>query len=199
MTRQLYRATANTYTLHSKALSPRTRGTPQCIDFHLDPHDHDDTTLPTDAIPVDLETHPRYYTISRTIPSIQTAPTLLPAQSWDVYISHLDTWEKDILQHNQILHTDLLLKILHSIHKVFIALDGGAHDPLGSFGCLIATKSKILAENGGQASGANPRSFCAKGYGMLSILQLLYIYRPSPVMLLDFRNICYWNAVIFSW
>ena len=32
----------------------------------------------------------------------------------------------------------------------------------------------FLAENGGQASGANPRSFRAKGYGMLAILRLLY-------------------------
>jgi hypothetical protein len=43
-------------------------------------------------------------------------------------------------------------------------------DPLGSFGCLIASKSMILANNGGQAYGANPRSFRAKGYGMLAIL-----------------------------
>ena len=192
-TRQLYRATANTYTLHSKTLSPRTRGTPQCIAFHLDPHDHDHNTLPTDAIPVDPETHPRYYSISRTVPSIQTATTSPPAQSWDAYISQLDTWEQDILQYNQILHTDLLLKLLCSKHKVFIASDGGAHDPLGSFGCLIATKSKILAENGGQASGANPRSFRAEGYGMLSILRLLYRllqYYDIPQIRGPVRMIC---------
>ena len=174
MSRQLYRVNANTYTTHSTTLGPRTRGTPQCIAFHLEPHDHDDTLLPADAIPVDLETHPRYYTIPRTIPSIQTALTVLPIQSWEEYTSHLDTWEKELLQHNQILHRATLLKLLRSKHKVFLASDGGAHDPLGSFRCLIATKSKILTENGGQASGANPRSFRAEGYGMLSILRLLY-------------------------
>jgi hypothetical protein len=55
-TRQLYRATDNNYDLHSKTLGPSTRSTPQCITFHLDPHDHDATTLPTDAVPIDLET-----------------------------------------------------------------------------------------------------------------------------------------------
>jgi hypothetical protein len=169
-TRQLYRAFNHTFESHSKILGPRTRGAPQCIAFHLEPHDHD-TNLPIDAVPIDLEIQPRYLSAPRTIPSIQPASPVPLAASWDKYISLLAQWEQELLLHTHILHSDELLRLLRSNHKVFLASDGGAQDPLGSYGCLLASKSKILAENGRQASGANPRSFRAEGYGMLAILR----------------------------
>jgi hypothetical protein len=172
-TRQLYRASNHTFESHSKTLGPRTRGAPQCIAFHLEPHDHD-TNLPIDAVPIDLEIQPRYLSAPRTIPSIQPASLVPLAASWDEYIALLAPWEQELLLHTQILHSEELQRLLRSNHKVFLASDGGAQDPLGSYGCLLASKSQILAENGGQASGANPRSFRAEGYGMLAILRLLY-------------------------
>ena len=174
-TRQLYRVSNQTTKVHSRTLGPRSHGTPTCIAFHVDPHEHEDSQpLPIDAVPVDLDIQPRYLTISRTVPAILSTTPVAAPRTWEEYLSRLDPWETDLLHNTRILHLQPLLKLLGSKHKIFLASDGGAQDPLGSFGGLVASRSTILAETGGQASGANPRSFRAEGYGILTILRLVH-------------------------
>jgi hypothetical protein len=55
--------------------------------------------------------------------------------------------------------------------------DGGAADRRGSYGALITSCNTILAECGGRALGADPRSFRAEGYGLLAILGLAFHLR----------------------
>jgi hypothetical protein len=60
---------------------------------------------------------------------------------------------------------------------LLLALDGGAHALQGSFGYPLATQDAILLDCGGRAYGADPRSFRAEGYGMLTILRLVHPIR----------------------
>jgi hypothetical protein len=120
---------------------------------------------------MNLVTHPTFLASSRTIPTILPAATIAPALTWDVYLSQLNAWETELFEHITILlDLEALLHLFQSKHQVYLASDGGKSDPLGSYGCLLISKSSILVENGSQANDTNPCSFQAKGYDMLTIL-----------------------------
>jgi hypothetical protein len=82
-----------------------------------------------------------------------------------------------LLTHVVLPNRTLLLHCLRTATELYLAADGGAADCQGSFGCVVATDDCILAECGGPAEGANPKSFRAKGYGLLAIIRLVFHFR----------------------
>jgi hypothetical protein len=133
-------------------------------------------SLPSDAIPIDAVTngsviHFPSVAHIRHCPPPHTAPN---ASTWQEYIRHLPRWDRLLVEDNSIPDINSLLAVIQTEPTLFLCSDGGAKDFKGSFGAVLATGKTILANVGGQAYGANPRSFRAEGYGMLAILRLLY-------------------------
>jgi hypothetical protein len=72
-----------------------------------------------------------------------------------------------------VLDLPALLTALEDNVAFYLASNGGAIPFKGSFGAVLATSDVILAECGGRAQGADPRSFRSEAYGLLAITRLL--------------------------
>jgi hypothetical protein len=136
------------------------------------------STLPSNAVPVDVSEEPYKLVIPHFISGIVPDPVPQPSPlTWAEYFVTLPAWERFLLQNVTILDRDLLFVSLRTADKIYLASDGGAENCKGSFGCVIATDDTIVAECGGFVEGADPKSFRAEGYGMLAILRLLFHLR----------------------
>jgi hypothetical protein len=107
---------------------------------------------------------------------------------WDAYAASLPQWEQFLLTDVVIPDRTLLLHSFCTASELYLAADGGAADCQGSFGYVVATDDCILAECGGLAEGADPKSFRAEGYGLLAILHLVFHLRwfyvtRNPILL----------------
>ena len=126
-------------------------------------------TIPHDVVPVDILSSKTKLKIPFTLPSVLQPPNPPPnATTWEEYTLQLPSWEQELLQHTEILDLPQLLTTLKEDDTIYLASNGGAIHLHGSFGGVIANKTTILAEVGGRAQGANPRSFWAEGYGSLA-------------------------------
>jgi hypothetical protein len=115
------------------------------------------------------------------------------AVTWTTYPSTLPLWDRELLSSVAIIDRARLFPALHEHAVLHLASDGGAVDKRGSNGALLATEEHILVECGGRAQGSNPRSFCAKGYGILAVLRLvihLRYYYVTRNAALRFRLYC---------
>jgi hypothetical protein len=132
-------------------------------------------SLPADAIPVDaqIDTVLHFPSVSR-IRKLPPPTSPGRATSWLAYTNRLPRWDHQLISANVIPDLDLLLNVIETASTLYLCSDGGAKDKKGSYGAVLATEDAILAEVGGRAHGANPRSFRAEGYGMLAILRLLF-------------------------
>jgi hypothetical protein len=102
---------------------------------------------------------------------------LYPHLHGDEYIASLPQWENFLFTNVVIYERTLLLHCLRTEPELYLAANGGAAEFRGSFGCVVATGDRILAECGGLTEGADPKSFRAEGYGLLTILRLVYHLR----------------------
>jgi hypothetical protein len=131
--------------------------------------------LPPDAIPVDTWAEPNKHVITDVISSIvPTLATPPPSFTWPTYLLSLPPWEQELLGSVAVPSRPILLTALRTEDRLFLASDGGACDKKASFGALLATSEQILVECGGRATGADPGSVHTEGYGILTILRLLY-------------------------
>jgi hypothetical protein len=89
-------------------------------------------------------------------------------------LASLPAWEQFLLGDVTILDRALLFQSLRIAAQLYLASDGGAADCKGLYGCVFATNDTLLAECGGCAEGADPKSFRAESYGMLAILRLTF-------------------------
>jgi hypothetical protein len=77
----------------------------------------------------------------------------------------------ELLALNTTLHENTLHAALVSAATLYLCSDGGAiPGGNGSFGFVIANQDTILLEGRGPASGTDPRSYRAEGYGMLALI-----------------------------
>ena len=143
--------------------------------------------LPPNAIPVDAQAQPSsiaFPSISRLqFPPDTPGNALLPA-TFPQYIKALPAWDRLLVQdvHQADLSMQELLELLANPGiELILGSDGGARDPVGSFGAVMAsqqsahgTQDRIILEIGGYAYGLTPSSFRAESYGQLAILRLLF-------------------------
>jgi hypothetical protein len=165
-----------TFTLHP-AKPIRRRPKHPVRAFTLEPSSTT-RSLPAAAVPVDVEQEHNQYVIPSVVSSIMDPPPVpLTPNTWQDYLSSLPQWEQELIADSTIVERRLLFQALRPDHLIYLASDGGAADRRGSFGALIASCDTILAECGGRALGADPRSFRAEGYGLLAILRLAFHLR----------------------
>jgi hypothetical protein len=121
----------------------------------------------------------QHNTSSRPPPfhNLESPPEPALPHTWNAYLLSLPQWEQELLADSSIVERRQLFQALRTSELVYLASDGGATDRRGSFGALLASCNTILAECGGRAHGADPRSFRAEGYGLLAILRLAFHLR----------------------
>jgi hypothetical protein len=136
------------------------------------------TAIPADATPVDHDFEPNKIVSPYHHTSILPAcpPALAPLR-WADYIISLPSWETTLLTSVTFVDKTLLLCALRHDPHLYLASDGGAADKKGSFGALLANADMFLLECGGRAYGADPGFFRAEGYGLLTILRLVFHIR----------------------
>jgi hypothetical protein len=101
------------------------------------------TTLPGDTIPIDIYKYTE--SIFFKFAPITDKPTI-QQQPKDT-----SRWKREILQHLQVLDmTPLYNDLGNKDIQINIVSDGGVHNYHRNFGLVIATKSRILAQNKGQ-------------------------------------------------
>jgi hypothetical protein len=166
--------TLHRYNIHSQKRRSRWTSNGRNSLHHAKPSDVS-TSLPDDAVPVDaqIDTVLHFPSVAR-IRQLPTPPTPGKAASWIAYINRLPHWDHQLVSANVIPDLGILLNVIETASTLYLCSDGGAKDKKGSYGAVLATEDTILAEVGGRAHGANPRSFRAEGYGMLAILRLLF-------------------------
>jgi hypothetical protein len=136
------------------------------------------STLPSDAIPVDVIVERDRYCTPVHIPGLQpSAPLPPPPSTWESFLDSLPVWERSLFPAVQVLNLPALLEALTSNADLYLASDGGAVPLKGSFGAVLATSDTIVVECGGHAFGQDPRSFCSEAYGMLAVTRLLFHLR----------------------
>eukprot|EP00980_Cylindrotheca_fusiformis_P014528 scaffold3908_cov99-Cylindrotheca_fusiformis.AAC.1 len=143
--------------------------------------------LPLQAIPVDVTTSGQYL----TFPSIAgSAPDSLPLStsdegppSFQQYLEQLPHWDWELVVYEAVhcadsTTADLIQQLTDPQQELILGSDGGARDPIGSFGAAIATPSPtatttgaILVEMGGIAFGLATSSFRAESYRQLAPLR----------------------------
>jgi hypothetical protein len=147
----------NSYLLvYPSTLAPSIKGKPTCLAFHKATCNHP-KSLPPNAVPVDCEDKDHYFVISLSLSQQHPPTNPVPAPTlWTHYIKTLDPWEQELRCNFKFMNKVQVILLLQSKQQIFFASDGGAADPYGSFGCLIANKKQILVEGGGQACSTNP-------------------------------------------
>jgi hypothetical protein len=136
------------------------------------------STLPSDAVPVDVTVERDRYCTPVHIPGLQpSAPIPPPPSTWASFLESLPVWERSLFPEVKVPDLPALLEALTSNADLFLASDGGAVPLKGSFGAVLATSDTILVECGGRAYGQDPRSFRSEAYGMLAVTRLLFHLR----------------------
>lgn len=136
---------------------------------------------PADCLPVDCKYHQTFISALGYCNKIPTTQPIWPS-TWEAYLLTLPQWDRALVLEIQMFKLPPLLKLLRSNSDIFICSNGGAKDNRGFFGSVLAFDKEILIEITGQAYGKQPRSFRAKAYGMLAILQF-------PFHIINFHNI----------
>ena len=142
--------------------------------------------LPKDhLIPVHLKRKKNRLTVSIPCgirhPPRNTSPDPTEATSWQDFVCSLPEWEQDLLRDNTDAHnltfeienelpqmTDLLSTLANG-DTLYLVTDGGAIEPKrGSFGWVLATKTKVLWTGKGFTRGYPINSHRAEAYGRLA-------------------------------
>ena len=137
------------------------------------------TELPEDSFPVEVQEEQTTacsirFTHIDQITMFSTSP-LRQNEDFGKFISSLDPWESELLQHVQIRHNDIFSVMTH-LTKGFAAASECSvrYKTDGSFGWIISTKEgERLVRAYGPARGKDPTSYRAEAYGLLSVLRFL--------------------------
>jgi hypothetical protein len=140
--------------------------------FHVLPSSAS-TSLPPDAVPVDVQSNSKFLLIGKVHRVIESPTTPIPF-TFEDYVASLPAWDYSLIQDLHLPNLDSLLNSLRTDTSLLLCSDGGAADSKGSYGSIIASDDQVLTELSGQAHGANPRSFRAEGYGLLANLRLIH-------------------------
>jgi hypothetical protein len=147
-----------TFLVHSPCRIRRRPKHP--VKAFADTHSERASSLPDDAVPVDTRQEPNKLVIPLAVAGILPSSGLpVSPLMWDDYIASLPQWEQFLFTNVVIPNRTLLLHCLCTEPELYLAVDGGAAECKGSFGCVVATGDPILAECGGLAEGADPKSF----------------------------------------
>ena len=85
------------------------------------------TTLPSNAVPIDINTTEKKITIPFAVPKVnKQEQTEVTPTTWEEYISTLPQFEQELLSHIKIHNLEKLIDTLHNDVIVFLASDGGA-------------------------------------------------------------------------
>ena len=136
--------------------------------FHVQPSSHR-TLLPSDAVPVDVQSSPKQLLIGKVNQIIVSPIPPIPF-TFEDYVASLPAWDYSLLQDINLPNLDALLHSLRTDTSLLLCSDGGAANSKGSYGSIIASDDQVLTKLSGQAHGANPRTFRAEGYGLLANL-----------------------------
>jgi hypothetical protein len=130
--------------------------------------------LPPGCRPASILKGPKVWAVRTTKPIIQVTTKLNQMDgTFDAFIQDLPEWETLLLSKIE-LHKDL-----YSIHHGLVTYNtsigvsnGSVAKESGAYGwCLSSADGTQLATGMGPAQGVKPSLYCAKGYGMLSLLR----------------------------
>jgi hypothetical protein len=176
---EAFRQTGNNKFRPSMSLRPRA--------YHL---------LPSRARPVDVQmaSDCKWKIIGTHSPVLPKS--ILPpssAATFDLYISTLETWESELLQHIQ-LNSDPY-SVVHDLTPGFRAASDGSvqfqHN--GSFGWIVSTRQGIRVATGmGPVRGRRPTPYRAEAYGLWSFLRFLIRIKEFTGMHES------WNGILYT-
>ena len=129
--------------------------------------------LPTQSYPVSLVEHSCGWSIERYNSYCPSTPTSTPS-SFQSYCTLLEDWESQLLSTISLQYDPFNIVALIEASSFQACSDGSAVALEGTYGwVLCAEDGTRLAHGAGPVDGHDPRSFRAKGQGMLSLVCLL--------------------------
>ena len=148
--------------------------------------------LPPVAKPVDVKDRTHTYEVQFNQHSWKLPPDLPPLPwSMTLFVEELPSWERDLLSGLELLvpQVDFINKLVAA--SVKLAADGSVQGPRASFGWVLSDKEgHRLARCNGPAYGANPTSYRAEAYGILSVLRFFYHLKMKWQVTNKFNLVC---------
>ena len=146
-------------------------------------HDYDcdptaaNVLLPARASPVDVKPQTSgTWSVPVHFRNVQPpVPTPLPAvNDYHQYVTTLSTWEKSLLEGVEFLVPQQQLFEAMARESAWICSDGAQVGNKASFGWVVSNQDGLrMAQCSGPCYGADPTSYRAEGYGLLSICRFL--------------------------
>lgn len=135
--------------------------------------------LPDDAFPIEVQNGQHTACTARftyfTQSTMFSTPAIRQNEDFGKFISSLDPWESELLQHIQIRHNDIF-SVMQKLTAGFVAASDGSvrYKTDGSFGWIVSsTGGEKLVRAYGPVRGAFPTSYRAEAYGLLSVLRFI--------------------------
>jgi hypothetical protein len=124
------------------------------------------------------------YLIQHDLPHLLPIPSIPQPTSFQDYLDTIPEWERDLFQDLDMTYScytmiEMITAFdpeIHNLHAQLLNVsDGSAFDSSMSFGWAMSHPDGTrLATCSGPAYGSKQSSFCAEGYGMLSLVRFLY-------------------------
>lgn len=143
-----------------KRISPR--------DFSMTRASYDKSTLPDDAVPVDIsDIDEGWYMFTPLVPT-GAIQDQIDCPSFSEYVQSLPDHESLLLQRVELCSESIfdVCKKLQALSEIILVSDGGAVDDYGSYGWVVGNlDGERIAKGSGSVFGNDPRSYRAEGHG----------------------------------